>query len=663
VCGICGLVSGQPQTATTRLIDRMSAVIDHRGPNDAGVWLADTRTSSVGLGHRRLSIVDLSAAGRQPMTNEDGSVWVVYNGEIYNHAEIRKDLEALGHRYRTRCDTETIVHAYEEWGEACVHRFRGMFAFALWDSRNQRLLLVRDRLGIKPLYWCRQGNLLLFGSEIKAILASGVIDARPADDLLPEYLMFGYLAGEETLFRGIRKLQPGHRLVWRPDSVSVERYWDVKFGVDDGASEAELAERFRSLFEESVRLHLLSDVPLGVFLSGGLDSSAIAAVMGRHVSGRIKTFSVGFEEPFYSEFSFARRVAEHIGSDHHEAILTAREFRELLPRMIWHEDEPLWAPPSVALYKVAELAAQSVTVVLTGEGSDELFAGYDKYWMSVWNERTSSIYGRLPAGVRRTVRELVIQGRLPERWRRALGHTILNHDRSPDAMVFDNWLGVFTKDMQQHIAGPELRKVLADADVYGSHRAFWNEAGGDIVDRMLYTDTKTNLVELLMKQDQMSMAASIESRVPFLDHHIVEFAAKVPPRYKLRTASGKRLVKKALAAYLPPEIIHRPKKGFPVPFESWLNNDFSTEIRETLLERRTTERGWFDPSGVRRLIEEHKQGRRNLTRQIWALWTLELWARLFLDGDRISASVLGDSIRGRDMRLHGGDAAPLRASG
>ena len=297
----------------------MSAVIDHRGPNDAGLWLSDLSSTSVGLGHRRLSIVDLSAAGHQPMTNEDGSVWLTYNGEIYNHPELRAELEARGHRYRSHTDTETILHAYEEWGDDCVHRFRGMFAFGLWDAPKRRFLLVRDRLGIKPLYYAIVGNTLVFASEIKAILASGLVPADLAEALLPEYLMFGYLASEETLFRGIRKLQPAHRLVWAHGKVSVEKYWDAKFGSDDGATESELAESFRTLFEESVRLHLLSDVPLGVFLSGGLDSSAIAAIMCRHVSGRIKTFSVGFEDPFYSEFSFARRVAQHIGSDHYEA--------------------------------------------------------------------------------------------------------------------------------------------------------------------------------------------------------------------------------------------------------------------------------------------------------------------------------------------------------
>jgi asparagine synthase (glutamine-hydrolysing) len=571
------------------------------------------------------------------MTNEDGSLWLTYNGEIYNHADLRGGLEAAGHRYRSHTDSETILHAYEEWGDRFMERFRGMFAFALWDARRKRLTLVRDRLGVKPLYYAQAGGALIFASEIKAILESGFVRAQPEDGAIAEYLAFGYLAGEGTLFKGIRKLPPGHVLVWEGGSVRIDQYWDVRFAPDFETSEEKLRGRFIELFEESVKLRLMSDVPLGVFLSGGLDSSAIAAVMGRMVSGRLKTFSVGYESQYFSEFSFAREVADHIGSDHHEVILTADAFLEALPRLVWHEDEPLWAAPSVALYFVSELASKEVKVVLTGEGSDELFAGYDRYWMTALNARALAPYRHLPAAARRILRAAAVDGPLPERARRAISHTFLNYDTLPDGLYLDNWLGVFPPAWQRAIGGPALQRDLDAANVYASHRQAYDASGAhDIIDRLLYTDIKTNLVELLMKQDQMSMATSIESRVPFLDHQLVEFAATVPARSKVKGFSGKHLVKDALKDYLPASIRHRPKKGFPVPYESWLRERFAPGIESLLLEPRALDRGWIQPAAIRALFAEHRSGRRNFSRQIWSLWGLELWARMFLDGERPS---------------------------
>lgn len=637
MCGISGIIRTDGVRVDTASVERMTMAIRHRGPDDAGVWTNETDSPSVGLGHRRLSIIDLSAAGHQPMTNEDGSLWLTYNGEIYNHAELRQELEARGHRYRSHTDSETILHAYEEWGDRFMERFRGMFAFGLWDSKRRRLLLVRDRLGVKPLYYAQLGQALVFGSEIKAVLESGLMRAQPADGAISEYLAFGYLAGEGTLFKGIQKLPPGHMLVWENGVSRVHQYWDVRFKPDLETSEADLRGRFVDLFEQSVKMRLMSDVPLGVFLSGGLDSSAIAAVMSRHVSGRLKTFSVGYESQYYSEFSFAREVADHIGSDHHEVVLTADAFAEALPRLVWHEDEPLWAPPSAALYFVSELASREVKVVLTGEGSDELFAGYDRYWMTALNARALGAYQWLPATARRALRAAAIHGPLPERARRALSHTFLNYDTLPDGLFLDNWFGVFSPAWQRSIAGPALLRDLDAGDIYASHRKAYADSGAEeIVDRLLYTDIKTNLVELLMKQDQMSMATSIETRVPFLDHKLVEFAARVPARMKIKGFSGKHLVKEALTEYLPASIRHRPKKGFPIPYESWLREQFAPRIESMLLEPRALDRGWIQPDAIRALFAEHRGGRRNLSRQIWSLWGLELWARMFLDGERPS---------------------------
>jgi asparagine synthase (glutamine-hydrolysing) len=646
MCGICGLVRGDGTVVEIPRLERMARVIRHRGPDDAGAWTSGPGPTTAGLAHRRLSIIDLSAAGHQPMSNEDGTIWLTYNGEIYNHAALRRELEPAGHRYCSHTDSETIVHAYEEWGDDCVTRFRGMFAFALWDGPRERLLLVRDRLGIKPLYYAVVGRHLVFASEIKAILESGLIGARPAMSTLPEYLAFGYLAGEDTLFEGVRKLPPGHRLVWQDGRVVVEPFWTLRFAPDEEAREGALVERFRQLFEESVELRLMSDVPLGVFLSGGLDSSAIAAVMGRFVSGRIKTFSVGYEPQYYSEFPFAREVAALAGADHREIVLTADMFSDALPRLVWHEDEPLWGTASVALYFVSTLAARDVKVVLTGEGSDELFAGYDRYWMTALNARAMRAYALAPRALRAALRRVLVDGPLPERVRRALGHTILVHDTLPDGLFLDNWLGIFPPAWQRRIAGPALVPYLDAADVHASHRRFFESSGSaDVIDRLLYTDIKTNLVELLMKQDQMSMATSIESRVPFLDHHLVELAATVPSRFKVKRFSGKRLVKDALAPYLPDRIRHRRKMGFPVPYERWLDERFAPEIEALLLDDRARAREWIRPDAIREIFTAHRGGHVNLSRQIWSLWGLELWARAFLDGERPAAGTPHDVRR------------------
>jgi asparagine synthase (glutamine-hydrolysing) len=632
MCGVCGVVSQQRRVDSATVLD-MVDTLHHRGPDDRGVWVGGDDRASVGLGHTRLSIIDLSSAGHQPMTNEDGTIWLTYNGEVYNHRDVREPLEASGHTYRSQTDSETIIHAYEEWGDACVDRFRGMFAFAIWDGPRRRLLLARDRLGVKPLYYAVVGSTLVFASEIKAILRSGYLEPRAAEGAVPEYLALGYLAGEGTMFAGIRKLPPGHVLVWDDGRLEVRRYWRLVFQ-PAAASPADLQGQFRHLFEESVRMRLMSDVPLGVFLSGGLDSSAIAAVMGRYVDEPIKTFSIGYDTQYYSELSYAKQVADLVGADHHEYRLTAEEFYEAVPRLTWHEDEPLWGTASVALYFVSKLAAQHVKVVLTGEGSDELFAGYDRYWMTRLNTLALPAFLALPPTIRRLLRRGLLDGPLPERVRRGLSHTCVGRDQMPDTLFFDNWFGVFPSELQKSIAGPALRRQLAHVDVYRAHRQLYEESGADaVVDRLLYSDINSNLVELLMKQDQMSMATSIESRVPFLDYRLAEFAATVPWRQKIHRRSGKHIVKAALAEYLPASIRHRPKQGFPVPWNEWLNERFAPRIERLLLEPRTADRGWIDPSAVRRLFETHRSGRVNMSRQIWTLWGLELWARGFLDGE------------------------------
>jgi asparagine synthase (glutamine-hydrolysing) len=631
MCGIAGIVShdGLARDAKRRAI-RMRDVITHRGPDDAGVHADGFAV----LAHRRLSIVDLST-GQQPLCNEDGSVWVSYNGEIYNHADVRRDLEARGHRYRSRSDTETIVHAYEEWGDECVHRFRGMFAFAVWDAPRRRLLLVRDRLGVKPLYWTRIGTQLLFGSEIKAILASDLVRAEANEPALPELLSTRYTSGTRTLFRGIEKLLPGHRLVFQHGTVNITKYWDVPVGQQDSsAAPRKVVTEFRRLLEESVRLRLMSDVPLGMFLSGGIDSSAIAAIMARQIDRPLQTFSVAFKDRAFNELEYARQVARSIGADSHEIVIDDRDFFEALPRLVWHEDEPIAHPSSVPLYFVSSLARQHVKVVLTGEGSDELLAGYGKYPRIALNWHAGGIYERMvPRAIRQAIANRIVS-RLPDPLHRYARRSFLAMDRSAEAMFLDNFAAVRLAD-QQRLLSPDFRSMATRVAAFAAPMAYFDAPNGasTLLDRLLYADIKTYLVELLMKQDQMSMATSIESRVPFLDHKLVEFAARLPDSWKLRGLTTKRVLREAMQSLLPPSILNRPKMGFPVPFGRWLRSGqpWADVVGAVLLDRRSRERGIIDSAAVEQLLRDHARGQADGGDRLWSLLNLELWYRTFID--------------------------------
>jgi asparagine synthase (glutamine-hydrolysing) len=665
MCGIAGIVAVThlEHDAPLRAL-LMRDVIAHRGPDEAGLHC----DAHAALAHRRLSIVDLST-GQQPLSNEDGSVWVVFNGEIYNHAEVRKDLEAHGHRYRTKSDTETIVHAYEQWGEDCVHRFRGMFAFAIWDAPRRRLLLVRDRLGIKPLYWTRTHDALLFGSEIKAILASDLVEPEPNHAVLPEVLSTRYTSGDETLFRGIRKLLPGHLLVFEGGEIKTRQYWDVPargaaspgglhYETGNGAGGEtrsaglqacpEPVARFRELLEESVRLRLMSDVPLGLFLSGGIDSSAIAAIMARMIDRPLQTFSVAFNDRApgtprrrgrdggFNELEYARQVARAIGAVSHEVVIDDRDFFGALPKLVWHEDEPIAHPSSVPLYFVSALARQHVTVVLTGEGSDELLAGYGKYPRVAWNWRAGTVYERmLPASMRASIARGIVP-RLPGTLARYAKRTFLAMDRTPESMFFDNFASIRVAE-QQALLAPELRAAATRAGAYASSLQYFHTLNGasTLLDRLLYADIKTYLVELLMKQDQMSMATSIESRVPFLDHKLVEYAATLPDEWKLSGFTTKRVLREAMKGLLPESILNRPKMGFPVPFAGWTRGPWNAVAREILLDRRSRERGIIDPQAVDALLRDHAAGRTEGGDRIWSLVNLELWHRTFIDKEGV----------------------------
>ncbi len=624
----------------------MRDVIAHRGPDDAGGYY-DERAA---LGHRRLSIVDL-AAGHQPLANEDGSVWIVFNGEIYNHADVRPELERAGHVYRTRSDTETIVHAYEQWGDSCVEHLRGMFAFAIWDAPRRRLLLARDRLGVKPLYWAQAGDRLVFGSEIKSILESGLIRAEADESRLPELLSTRYLSGAETLFKGIHRLLPGHTLVFQQGQIAIREYWDVPAGRSDerltSISDQEAVQRFRELLEQAVRIRLMADVPLGMFLSGGLDSSAIAALMAGMIDRPLQTFSVAFKDRAYSELDYARQVSTAIKADAHEVVIDEHDFFGALPRLIWHEDEPIAHPSSVPLYFVSELARGHVKVVLTGEGSDELLAGYAKYPKALVNWRAAAAYGVLPHPLRSWIAGTVVP-LLPHSIRRYARRSFVAMERTPEAMFFDNFAAIGLA--RQHDL---LAARFADSSpeqVYGPSKHYFDAPNGSstVLDRLLYADLKTYLVELLMKQDQMSMAASIESRVPFLDHKLVEFAASLPPRLKLRGFTTKWILREAVRSMLPAEILSRPKMGFPVPFGIWMRGQWSGIARDVLLDSRSRQRGIIEPAGVERLIAAHQSGVADGADAIWSLLNLELWYRTFIDGDGVQVLPAVESAAAAD---------------
>jgi asparagine synthase (glutamine-hydrolysing) len=629
MCGICGIFFVDRQSCVDRdALARMNRSIAHRGPDDDGFFLE----KNVGLAMRRLSIIDVKS-GHQPLANETEDVWIVYNGEIYNHAELRHDLDAKGHHYRTRSDTETIIHLYEEYGSDCVKHLRGMFAFAIWDRKKQTLFAARDRLGIKPFYYRWDGRVFLFGSEIKAILAFPGANAAFNRSTLAEYLAFGYITGTETMFARIQKLMPAHTLELKQDGeLKIDRYWDLNAEVNDSNSRQYYVNAYRELFEEAVSSHLMSDVPLGVFLSGGLDSSAVAALTKKLRGDRIQTFSVGYGEEAFSELGYAREVAAHIQSDHHEVRLSREEFFASLPKLIWHEDEPIVWPSSVALYFVARLAKNYVTVVLAGEGSDETLAGYTRYAWTLMNSRMDKVYRSMtPSALRRFIRETIEANSLSASLHRKLGHTFLaRNGESWPSFYYDNFFSAFATSEQLELLTPEAAAAAGDA--YAGSMAAWERSRGDTLHRLLYADINSYLIELLMKQDQMSMAASLESRVPFLDHKLVEFTATIPAKYSIRGMAGKFILKEAVEDILPRSIVYRKKMGFPTPWESWLSGSQLDDLERMLLDPKSIERGFFRPEAIKQIFAEHRQKSQDHANRIWRLLNFEIWYRIMFEG-------------------------------
>jgi asparagine synthase (glutamine-hydrolysing) len=637
MCGIYGIIGLDERNPSGDDLRAMANVLRHRGPDDQGSLIC----GPLAMGFQRLSIIDV-AGGHQPMANEDATVWIVFNGEIYNHPELRLILEKRGHRYATQSDTETILHLYEEYGDACMDHLRGMFAFAIWDVRRKRLFCARDRVGIKPFYYTTVGGRFAFASEIKALLELPGFKARLNRRALPEFFALGYLSAEETLFEGVYKLAPGHclsiDLVQDDHRPQVRQYWDLVMMSDstpNGVSEQECLAQFGDLLKESVRIHLRSDVPLGVLLSGGLDSSALAAVASDLRKDGVQTFSVGYAEEGYSELSYARMVARHLGAQHHEVILSPDNFFASLPQLIWHEDEPLVWPSSVALHHVCDLAGKKVKVVLSGEGADEILAGYLKYRITLWNLRAGPFYRKiLPVIARQHLRTVLLSGSLPDWIRRKLEHSFLCQPEAFEKMYFDNFYSVFPQDQQPELLTRRVSEELREISPYSNSMRFFRPGSTDTLNSLLYLDIKTYLVELLMKQDQMSMANSIESRVPFLDHKLVEFAARVPARYKVRHFTGKYLLRRAMAGRLPVEVLRRTKKGFPTPIRPWLRHQLFDKLQDVLTDGRMAEREVVRPEYVENLLRAHRHGISRATEACWRLLNFELWNRVFLDRDR-----------------------------
>ena len=620
MCGICGVLG--PIDAS--VLRSMTRTMVHRGPDDEGFYLAD----GVGLGVRRLSIIDV-AGGHQPITNEDGTLVVVFNGEIYNHRELRTRLETQGHRFATRSDTEVLVHLYEEYGDASVHLLQGMFAYALWDGKRRRLLVARDRLGIKPLYYLETNGSFLFASEVKALLEHADVSAAPDLQALDLYLAFRYVPGPHTLFRGIKKLPPGHLLVRADGRTQVQRYWEPVLGDFQSAINLdEAVEEFSGLLRDTVRRHLISDVPVGMLLSGGLDSSAVTAMTAAARSAPMATFTIGFDLPgSHNELAQARVVARHLATDHHELVLTP-DATELLPDLVRHLDEPVADPAILPTYLICRFARQAVPVVLTGEGGDELLGGYPRY---AWFARAKQLQRLLPPWVRQGV--LLPLSRIApvtRRYRTALDNILEERDDTSRHM---HWVAGLDPALKSDLLSPELREVIG----LGAPEAVLTPyLGGvatraEIVHRLMALDMQTWLVDdVLTKMDKMSMAASVEARVPLLDHRLVEFVASLPLAVKLRHGA-KTLLKRAVAPLLPASTIWRRKHAFQVPLDQWVSGPLRDFTRDMLLDRRARQRGWFDGSRVEALLGRNGRRRCRDGQSVWTLLCLELWAREFLD--------------------------------
>lgn len=604
----------------------MNEAIRHRGPDDDGFYFSD----GVGLAMRRLAIIDLKR-GQQPIHNEDRTAWIVFNGEIYNYRELRERLEKLGHHFYTDSDTEAIIHAYDQYGTDCPKHLRGMFAFAIWDERRQELFLARDRVGKKPLLYAHLSDQLLFASEFSALLLHPDVSRDIDFEAIHYYLSFICVPAPLTAYRDIRKLEPGHSLIWRKGEIKIERYWRLDFSKKIKISEEEAGERFVETLREAVRVRLMSEVPLGAFLSGGIDSSAVVALMSEESSEPIKTFSIGFEEQDFSELQHARRLARHVGADHHEFIVRP-DALEVLPLLVEHYGEPYADSSAIPTYYVARETRRHVTVALNGDGGDECFAGYERYWGMTLAER----YRGMPEFIRESVIKGVVEAIPGFEGRRNPIRRAKRFVRSaslPPLERYTSWVSAFDEDAKRALYSESFcRETEAWNAATVLEPWFASANGAGIIDASLLADTMTYLPnDLLVKVDIASMAVSLEARSPFLDHHMMEFAASLPERLKLRGIKTKYLLKRVLRKLVPTENLIRPKMGFGVPIAYWFRGALQPFLRQTLLSEKAERRGLFNPEATRRIVDEHVNGKRDYSSQLWTLLMLELWFERFID--------------------------------
>ncbi len=629
MCGICGKIYfDRSKKADFSLVGKMTRVLNHRGPDDMGVHV----DGNVGLGHQRLSIIDLSSAGHQPMSNEDDSIWVVFNGEIYNCEELRRELEAKGHIFRSHTDTEVIIHLYEEDGVRCVRKFRGMFAFAIWDANSQMLFLARDRAGQKPLVYTVADGAFLFASEIKSLLQDPAVMPEVNCEALNHYLTYQYVPGPMTIYKGIHKLPPAHTLVLRNENIRLDQYWNISYGNKiklPGLNDYK--QRFFDVFSEAVKIRLRSDVPLGAFLSGGIDSSAVVAEMSRHLDQPVKTFSIGFEDADFNELQYAGKVAGIFAADHTEFVVKPDAVK-ILPQIVWHYDEPFADPSAIPTYYVSKLTREHVTVALNGDGGDESFAGYERYVA----EHLASYYEKIPLFLREKIVKRAVN-LLPYReYRWSISRRLkrfINGVSDEPARRYVQWLSYFNNDMKKGLYTQAFAMEVASCDSVDITSDMYGRSDAEnALEKILFTDVMLYLpYDLLAKVDIASMANSLEARSPFLDHKVMEFAASLPPELKLRGLQTKYILKEAFRSRLPEEIINRKKMGFGVPLNRWFRQELRTAAYEILLSKRTMERGYFNRGAVKQLLDEHVSFQADNSYRIWALLFLELWHRMFID--------------------------------
>ena len=620
MCGICGIINHQrDRVVEQHEIQAMCDAIIHRGPDEEGQYL----NGPAGLGMRRLAIIDLSS-GQQPIFNEDRTAAIVLNGEIYNHLELRRELEARGHLFRTHADTEVILHAWEEYGDSCPTYLNGMFAFAIWDERQQRLFIARDRLGKKPLYYYHDGHRLLFASEIKAILQVPGVPRDIDPQALDHFLTFEYIPAPLSIFRAIRKLPQGHWLKLQEGRLEVRRYWSLQYSASQ-RPEAELAEEFVALLRDAVKIRLMSEVPLGAFLSGGLDSSAVVAMMSQTAASGVKTFSIGFDNATYNELPYARAVARHFGSEHYEEIITPDAVR-LTERIVRQLDEPLGDFSVFPTYMVSEMARKHVTVALSGDGGDELLGGYETYIA----ERMARRYSRLPRWLRQGLIEPVV-GLLPPTEKKKgfinKSRRFIEGCRLPADLQHVRWMIFLQEAEKQLLYSQGLQEALAGRDPYDFIRSAFSASGSPVpLDQQEYVDIVTYLVDdIMVKVDRMSMAVSLECRAPFLDYRVVEFCASLPAHLRLNGKRSKYLLKTALTGILPAEILNRRKEGFSIPIKSWMKEELRPMMLDFLSPQALQRTGCFEPGHVERLVREHLEGRENHSHRLWALLMFQMW--------------------------------------